>query len=213
MSKYLIAFTAFLFISTISIIPTSIALAQDDYDGIEVPDAGVDTTTEPEVENETFGQFVERLSTIKNDEQTKFQLAKERRLAIITANQANLAAGEAAQDLTVDYRLASILVSARFHKTIELYANYLLLVEQSVTPTTAGVGSKAMETQLIALEQDILDVSTRINEMDFTLDNVTGTSQTDLSNLTADISSQSDTIKKQLEGIHFDMLDLVESIQ
>lgn len=205
MSKKFNAVLAFLFTFFTF---TSIALAQVDYEGIEPI-----LDTPPVVNEPTTETLSTQILNLRNIEQTHTQNSKIRYISALEFQNDYISDPEAAS--ATQYKLDSILVSARYHRLLDLYLNYLQQIDQNLANSTdtTGFGLTGSEGDL---EQTILEVenaSALVAEFDVITDSFNGTTEAEVMAVYPELVDKSNNIKVSLENIRLDLLNLVELMQ
>lgn len=196
---------------------STVALAQEsDYEGIdpivETPPTINDPVTPPE---ETTGTLEDRINNLILEEQSNFQIAKTNYSTTLMDESEGTQYLDSPSPKT--YKLNTILVSARYHRTLALYATYLQYLNQSVqnSDNSDGFGSNT-ETSKAELEYIITQIETTassLRDFDNTVASFNSYSQINLVNFAPEVRDKSTLIKDDLESIRLDLLDLVELIK
>ncbi len=185
---------------------STVAFAQD-FDGF-APETTPPTTTTPEP-----ALMVDRtqlLAGLKTDEQTKLQSQREKYTAGL-----QMQSDPSVQPNASSYKLAAIMVSARHHKTLEAYINYLQNIDivNQGSGVNSGMQPAITEADLNSASQEMVKIATLINDYDATVDAFSGSMDTELATSAPLLRAKSAAITAQLLATKATLSKLVTQLQ
>ena len=196
MSKNLLAVSAF---SILLFAFTSVSYAQEEDSRGIVPLNEVQSLQGEPVETRR-----ERLEGLINEERAGYESAKSRYISVLQNPVDN------ASD---NYKLNVILISARYHKLVDLYYGYLLKIDRSFAESATGFEIVNPDDELNQAEQKIIGITSALDDFDSTIDSVSGITEAELSALEPELLDKSTRIKLQLEEVKTDLLDIVSTLE
>jgi hypothetical protein len=178
-----------------------------DYEGIEPGTAP--TATTPTITTPTLSR-AEIITNLKAQEMAGFQATKDKYIAAINSQEDPSAVNSA-----LTYKLNAILISARYHKTLEAYLTYLQLADQGIQTANnaTGFGTDESEKALDKATQEMTKISTLLIAYDAAVDAFPGTLVTDISMFAPQIGSTSDAAKMQISTTKATLLNLVSMME
>lgn len=198
MSKSFFIATAFL---VAFLVLTPVAIAQEDDSSGFAP--APTTTPEPTIDT------TQALIDLKNQEMADLQMAKDKHASTFaTASDPTTSA------LASNYKLNAILVSARYHKTLEAYITYLQNINQGITNVeSSGLELTGSDAAQAKAAEEMATIANLINQYDIAVDNFSGMTDSDIAITGPRIKARSDEIKTQLETTQQTLLNLVRMMQ